>query len=40
MAEVTDPAVGLPLQGMADSHQISTGVDTPLYARAFVVADP
>ena len=40
MAEVTDPAIGLPLQGMADNRQISAGVDTPLYARAFVVADP
>ena len=40
MAEVTDPAIGLPLQGMADKSQISAGVDTPLYARAFVVADP
>jgi neutral ceramidase len=39
IGEVTDPAVGLPLQGMADSSQVATGVESPLYARAFVVAD-
>src|SRR5918911_2211965 len=38
IGEVTDPAVGLPLQGMADRNQIATGVESPLYARAFVVA--
>jgi neutral ceramidase len=40
IGEVTDPAVGLPLQGMADETQIATGVESPLYARAFVVAQP
>jgi neutral ceramidase len=40
IGEVTDPAVGLPLQGMADKTQIATGVESPLYARAFVVAQP
>lgn len=40
IGEVTDPAVGLPLQGMADESQVSTGVESPLYARAFVVAEP
>ena len=40
IAEVTDPAVGLPMQGMADQTQITTGVDSSLYARAFVIADP
>ena len=40
IGEVTDPAVGLPLQGMADQTQIATGVESPLYARAFVVALP
>lgn len=40
IAEVTDPAVGLPLQGMADKTQVTTGVESPLYARAFVVAAP
>ncbi|HUO69788.1 MAG TPA: neutral/alkaline non-lysosomal ceramidase N-terminal domain-containing protein [Solirubrobacteraceae bacterium] len=40
IGEVTDPAAGLPLQGMADRNQIATGVESPLYARAFVVSDP
>lgn len=39
IGDVTDPAVGLPLVGMADQNQISTGVESPLYARAFVVQD-
>ena len=39
IGEVTDPAVGLPIQGMADKTQITTGVESPLYARAFVIAD-
>jgi neutral ceramidase len=39
IGEVTDPAVGLPLMGMADPHQIATGVESRLYARAFVVVD-
>jgi neutral ceramidase len=39
IAEVTDRAAGLPLQGMADTNQISTGVDAPLFARAFTVTD-
>lgn len=38
IGEVTDPAVGLPLQGMADTNQVATGVESPLYSRAFVVA--
>src|SRR5437016_4849446 len=28
------------MQGMADENQITTGVESPLYARAFVIADP
>ena len=40
VGEVTDPAVGLPMQGMAGRDQITTGVESPLYARAFVIADP
>jgi neutral ceramidase len=40
IGEVTDPAVGLPLQGMADKTQIAAGVESPLYARAFLVAQP
>jgi neutral ceramidase len=39
IADVTDPAIGLPMQGMADEAQVTTGVDSPLYARAFVVVD-
>ena len=38
IAEVTDSAVGLPMQGMADSSQITTGVESRLFARAFIVA--
>ena len=40
IGEVTDPAIGLPMQGMADENQITTGVESPLYARAFIIADP
>ena len=40
IGDVTDTAVGLPLQGMADQRQRATGVESHLYARAFVVADP
>jgi neutral ceramidase len=39
IGEVTDPAIGLPLQGMVDEDQIATGVESPLFARAFVVAE-
>jgi neutral ceramidase len=39
IGEVTDPAAGLPLQGMVDEDQIATGVESPLFARAFVVAE-
>lgn len=38
IAEVTDSAVGLPMQGMADSSQITTGVESRLFARAFIAA--
>lgn len=40
IGDVTDTAVGLPLQGMADQRQKSTGVESHLYARAFVLTDP
>jgi neutral ceramidase len=40
IGEVTDPAVGLPMQGMADRNQVTAGVESRLYARAFVIADP
>ena len=39
IGEVTDPAVGLPMQGMADRSQVTAGVESRLYARAFVIAD-
>jgi neutral ceramidase len=39
IADVTDTAAGLPMQGMADKNQISTGVESPFYARAFVIAE-
>jgi neutral ceramidase len=39
IGDITDPAVGLPMQGMADQSQITTGVESPLYARAFVIAE-
>ena len=35
---MTDSAVGLPMQGMADASQITTGVESRLFARAFIVA--
>lgn len=40
IGEVTDSAVGLPMQGMADRNQVTAGVGSRLYARAFVIADP
>src|SRR4026208_1854233 len=39
IGEGTDPAAGLPWQGMVDEALIATGVESPLYARAFVVAE-
>ena len=39
IADVTDTAAGLPMQGMADRNQVSTGVESRLYARAFVIAE-
>jgi neutral ceramidase len=40
IGDVTDPAVGLPMQGMGDQNQIVAGMESRLYARAFVIADP
>ncbi|MEI5585401.1 MULTISPECIES: neutral/alkaline non-lysosomal ceramidase N-terminal domain-containing protein [unclassified Agromyces] len=45
LAEVTDAAAyhdgsSLPLQGWADPGQLSSGVESPLMARAFIVGDP
>lgn len=39
IAEVTDPAIGLYMAGMADPRQITEGVESSLYARAFIVVD-
>ena len=40
MHEITDPATGLAMQGFADPRQKSAGVESRLFARAFVVASP
>jgi neutral ceramidase len=37
--EVTDPAIGLPMQGFADSSQKTEGVESALFSRAFIVED-
>jgi neutral ceramidase len=37
--DVTDPAHGLNLQGFAEESQKSAGVESNLYARAFVIVD-
>lgn len=39
-SDITDPAIGLGMQGMADKKQRTTGVESRLYAKAFIVADP
>lgn len=39
-SDITDPAIGLGMQGMADKHQRTTGVESRLYAKAFIVVDP
>ncbi len=37
IAKVTDPAIGLAMQGMSDDKQKTTGVETDLFARAFII---
>jgi neutral ceramidase len=37
--EVTDPAIGLQMQGFADPTQKTGGVESPLFSRAFIVED-
>lgn len=37
--EVTDPAIGLQMQGFADSGQKTGGVESPLFSRAFIIED-
>lgn len=39
-SSITDPAIGLGMQGMADKQQRTTGVESQLYAKAFIIADP
>ncbi len=39
ISEVTDPAVGLGMQGMADPGQKTTDWESRLYSRTFIVAD-
>ena len=39
IADVTDPAIGQNMQGMADPSQKITGVESRLYSRAFIIAD-
>jgi len=38
IADVTYPTFGMGMQGMADDYQKTTEVETPLYARAFIIA--
>src|SRR6516162_9980142 len=39
ISEVTDPAIGLQMMGFADARQKTTGVETPLFSRAFIIED-
>ncbi len=39
IADVTYPTFGMGMQGMADDYQKTTEVETPLYARSFIIAD-
>ena len=39
IADVTYPTFGVGMHGMADDLQKTTEVETPLYARAFIIAD-
>ncbi|MCF2151396.1 neutral/alkaline non-lysosomal ceramidase N-terminal domain-containing protein [Desmonostoc muscorum LEGE 12446] len=39
ISEVTDPAIGKNMQGMADPSQKIRGVESKLYARTFVITD-
>jgi neutral ceramidase len=40
ISEVTDTRIGLQMQGFADTSQKTAGVESQLYSRAFIVADP
>lgn len=39
-SDITDPAIGLGMQGMADKNQRTTGVESRLVAKVFIVVDP
>ncbi len=39
ISDITNPAIGLIMQGMADPDQKTTGVESKIYARAFVIKD-
>ena len=39
ISDVTAPAIGHNMQGMADPSQKITGVESRLYARTFVITD-
>jgi len=39
ISDITDPAIGLGMQGMADPGQKTTGVESRLFSRAFVAKD-
>ncbi len=39
IADITNPAIDLVMQGMADPDQKTTGVESRIYARAFIVQD-
>jgi neutral ceramidase len=39
ISEVTDTRIGLQMQGFADEDQKTTGVESRLFSRAFIVAD-
>ncbi len=39
IADITNSAIGLVMQGMADPDQKTTGVESKIYARAFIVQD-
>src|ERR1700730_18469094 len=39
ISDVTDDRIGLQMQGFADKRQKTTGVESRLYSRAFIVED-
>ncbi|MGK7947218.1 MAG: neutral/alkaline non-lysosomal ceramidase N-terminal domain-containing protein [Xenococcaceae cyanobacterium] len=39
ISDITDPAIGKGMQGMADPSQIISGVESRLYSRAFIIVD-